>query len=442
MKLAEFFDKIGAHPETIVLVSLAIILISGFLVTRITKLLKLPNVTGFIVAGILIGPYVFDIIPHNISQNMSFISDLALSLIAFSVGRFFKKEAFKETGIGIVTITLLESLLPGLLVTLIMVFVVKLDWDFAFLLGAIATATAPASTMATIRQYHARGKFVNTLLQVVAFDDAVALIVFSIATAVIGSRGSTDSTFNAVVLPIIYNIAGVALGVFSGFLLSKIVTPRRSEDNRLILTIAILSAIGGICAIMDVSPLLACMAFGTTYINLTEDKELYRQLEKFAPPILSIFFILSGMRLDITSFATLGVIGIVYFAVRIIGKYVGAFLGAWITKTEKEIRNYLGFALVPQAGVAIGLAFLGYRILYPTSPEHADQLLTIILSSSVLYELVGPISAKFALVRSGAIKPERLQPKKVINKKGGQTQIITPSAPSIATIEDKDPTEI
>jgi len=151
------------------------------------------------------------------------------------------------------------------------------------------------------------------------------------------------------------------------------------------------------------------MIFGTTYINMTKDKELYKQVDRFAPPILSMFFVVSGMNLDISSFGTLGVIGISYFIIRIAGKYLGAYLGCVIAKTTKEVRNYLGLALIPQAGVAIGLAFLGKRIL---SPAMGDMLLTIILSSSVLYELTGPVCAKIALFRSGAIKTDKTSPEK------------------------------
>lgn len=174
--------------------------------------------------------------------------------------------------------------------------------------------------------------------------------------------------------------------------------------NRLILTISLLLGIAGLCAAVNVSPLLSCMLFGTTYINMTKDKDLYNQVEQFTPPILSLFFVVSGMSLDIRSFTTLGVIGATYFIIRIIGKYLGAYFGCMVAKTSKTIRNYLGLALVPQAGVAIGLAFLGERIL----PESTGKmLLTIILSSSVLYELIGPPSAKIALFYSGAIKRDK-----------------------------------
>lgn len=390
------------------LLSLAIILLAGFLLTRITKLAKLPNVTGYIIAGVLIGPYVLNIIPQNLISNMGFMSDIALAFIAFSVGRFFKKEAFAETGVGLIIITLFESLVAGALITLSLRYIFQLNWDLCLLLGAIAMATAPASTMVTIRQYNARGNFVNTLLQVVAFDDAICLIVFSFVIAIINAK--TDNLISSadVFLPLAYNIAALGIGYISGLILSKLMTPKRSEDNRLILTVALLLGLSGLCAAVDISPLLACMLFGTIYINKTKDEELYKQVDTFTPPILSIFFVVSGMSLDISSFASLGIIGTSYFIIRIIGKYVGAYIGCALAKTTKEVRNFLGLALIPQAGVAIGLAFLGKRVL---ADDIGNMLLTIILSSSVLYELVGPACAKFALIHSGAINKQELEPK-------------------------------
>lgn len=395
--------QIELGSATIILLSLSAILLAGFLLTRFTKLVKLPNVTGYIIAGMLIGPHALNIIPASIVKNMGFISDIALAFIAFSVGRFFKKEILREIGTGIFTITLFESLLAGLLITLSMRFFFRLDWGFSLLLGAIATATAPASTMATIRQYNARGNFVNTLLQVIALDDAVCLIVFSIAAAVINTSSGVKASFSEITLPLIYNLLALLMGFGCGAALSKLVTPKRSEDNRLILTVSMLLGIAGLCAIVNVSPLLSCMLFGATYINMTRDKLLYKQVERFAPPVLSIFFVVSGMNLDVRTFSTLGIIGAAYFIIRIAGKYLGAYAGCLIAKTSKEIRNFLGLALIPQAGVAIGLAFLGERLLPDTV---GNMLLTIILSSSVLYELAGPACAKVALFCSGSIRAD------------------------------------
>lgn len=402
--MENFFSQL--NETAAILSSIAIILIAGFLLTRITKRAKLPNVTGYVIAGVLIGPYVLKFIPLNMVKSMGFMNDIALTFIAFSIGRFFKKEVFRETGFGIIVLTLMESLVAGVLITICTKFIFDLDWQFSLLLGAIATATAPLSTMVTIRQYHAKGNFVNTLLQVVAFDDAVCLIVFSIATAVINAQSGAGVQVADILLPIAYNIVALGLGFLGGLLLSRLITPTRSEDNRLILTIAILMTIAGVCAAVQVSPLLACMVTGTIYINKTNDKELYRQISKFSAPILAMFFVIAGMNLDLSTFGTLSLIGVAYFFIRIIGKYIGAYAGATMIKATKEVRNYLGLALVPQAGVAIGLAFLGYRIL---PPDEGTMLLTIILSSSVLYELVGPVCAKIALIYSGSISKERLK---------------------------------
>ena len=391
--------ELGLPRQAVILLSVAIILLSGFLMTRLTKRLHLPNVSGYIMAGILIGPGVLDLVPRETVAGMDFVSDVALSFIAFGVGKFFKKEVLREAGGKVILITLLESLLAGVLVTVVMLLVFHLDPPFSLLLGAIATATAPASTMMTIDQYHARGPFVNLLLQVVAFDDVVCLLVFSVASTVVSAQGSVR--VETVLLPLLYNGGMMLLGAVFALILSRLLAHGRSTDNRLILAIAMLLGLSGICTALEVSPLLSCMVFGAVYINLTHDKVIYRQINAFKPPILSLFFVVSGMNLDVGALAAFGSIGVVYFLVRIVGKYAGAWLGCAATGMDRKSRDYLGLALVPQAGVAIGLAHLGRRIL---PGEYGSLLMTIILASSVLYELIGPACAKLALFRSGVIQ--------------------------------------
>lgn len=402
--MQEFLQACSA--ETRILLALSIILFAGFIMTRLTNTLNLPKVSGYILAGILIGPWGLDMIPQNMIDDMGFVSDLALAFIAFGVGKFLKKEVIVKTGGKVLFVTFCEALTAGVLVTLFSRMVFGLDLDFALILGAIATATAPASTMMTINQYKAKGEFVNTLLQIVALDDVVCLLTFSIVSAVAGASGGESVLTQEVMLPLIYNIFALLLGFFCGYFLSRLLIPARSRDNRLILAIAMLTGISGICTALDISPLLSCMVFGTSYINLTRDKKLYRQLNNFSPPIMSLFFIVSGMKLDVGALATVGVIGISYFIVRIIGKYVGTYFGCLVTGMSREVRKYMGLALVPQAGVAIGLAFLGERLL---PGERGQLLLTIILSSSVLYEMAGPVCAKLALIFSGCITPEKVR---------------------------------
>lgn len=397
---------VGVTEGTEVLLVLSVILFAGFIMTRLTNTLNLPKVSGYILAGILIGPCGLNLIPKELIGHMSFVSDLALAFIAFGVGKFFKKEVIQQTGSRIIIITIFEALLAGFLVTVTSLVFFRLDLDFALILGAIATATAPASTMMTINQYKAKGEFVNVLLQIVALDDVVCLLAFSIVAAVAGRDASEAFSAADVAMPIVYNILALGFGFFCGYFLSRLLIPTRSKDNRLILAIAMLLGISGICAALDISPLLACMVFGAAYINLTRDKKLYRQINNFTPPVMSIFFIVSGMNMDLNALKSVGAIGVSYFVIRIVGKYLGTYISCWLTGTSKAIRNYMGLALIPQAGVAIGLAFLGQRLL-PT--EKGNLLLTIILSSSVLYEMVGPISAKAALFWSGCITTEKMK---------------------------------
>lgn len=400
--------------NTAVILSIAVILFTAFLLTRLTKKLRLPNVTGYILAGILIGPYVLNLIPAEITQGMEFITDLALAFIAFGVGRYLKLSTLRENRLQVIIITLSESLIAAAVVTLTMYYIFRVPLALALLLGAIGSATAPASTIMTIRQYRAKGGFVNTLLQVVALDDAVALIAFSISAAVVQAMDA-DTTLNLLVfmMPLITNLAAIVLGIGFGFVLNRMISERRSDDNRLLLAIATISVLAGFCAAFDISPLLSAMALGTTYVNISGNKRLFDQINDFAPVILTMFFVLSGMRLDVPALATAGIVGIAYFFIRILGKYLGAYVGASLSGTSAEIKKYLGLALIPQAGVSIGLAVLGQRIL---PPEMGSLLSTIILSSAVLYEMVGPASGKLALHLAGAIPSPHSQTRKPVKE--------------------------
>ena len=409
-------------PVIISIVSIAIMLFSGFLLTRLTKLLRLPNVTAYMVAGILIGPFCFNLIPQSFVEGSSFLADIALAFIAFSTGEFFRFETLKRSGIKVLVITVFEALLASVLVFLVSYFALKLDLSFSLVLGALAAATAPASTMMTIRQTRAHGEFVDTLLQVVALDDVVGLLAYSVAISVSLSLKSGSFNVLNVLRPIGLNLAAFVIGGLFGFLMKLLMPKKRSTDNRLIISIAVLFAFCGLCSLVDVSPLLGCMCMSTVYINITKDDKLFKQLNYFTPPILLLFFVRSGVSFDLSalvSSSSIGavpilVIGVVYFFTRIVGKYGGAFLGAVVTKKDKKIRNYLGLALIPQAGVAIGLAALGARTL---GGEDGKALETIILASSVLYELIGPASAKLSLYLSKSYgKEDALEESKEVSE--------------------------
>ena len=325
-------DSIPSLSAQIIL-SLAIMLLMGFLLTRLTKLVKLPNVTGYILAGVLIGPYALNLIPKSVANGMDFVTDVALAFIAFGVGKYFKLERLRKNGRQVLILTVFESLMAAALIFVVMAFLFQLSVPFALLLSAIGSATAPASTIMTIRQYKARGQFVNVLLQIVALDDAVALIAFSICAAVAQGMENGHIGMETVLLPILWNLLALAGGVLAGWLLHKLISDQRSSQHRLILVVTMLLAITGMCTALNISPLLACMVMGAVYINLSGNKKVFKQVNGFTPPIQMLFFVLSGMRLDLTALAAAGVIGIVYFLTRIAGKYLGAWVGALISKT-------------------------------------------------------------------------------------------------------------
>lgn len=394
-------------PKTIIVV--AIMLLTGFLMTRITNKLKLPNVTAYIVAGILIGPFCLHLVPMEIVDGMDFLPDIALAFIAFSTGEYFQFSTLKKNGLKVVIITLLEALLATVVVFVLTFFILKLDLAFSIVLAALASTTAPASTVMTIRQTGAKGDFVDTLLQVVALDDIVGLLAYStaISIAVYSYAGGKFSVLN-IALPVAKNIGVLLMGAVFGVILHFALGSRHSHDNRLIISIALLFSFCGICTLLDTSPLLGCMSMAMIYFNMSADRNLFQQLNYFSPPILLLFFVRSGISFDLKALVTpsgrightpLIIIGVLYFIVRIIGKYVGAWLGCFLTGKSKKTRNFLGLALIPQAGVAIGLVALGARTL---GGEEGEALQTIILASSVLYELIGPASAKLSLFLSGA----------------------------------------
>lgn len=405
--IREFYKALQeSSPVATIIISVAIMLFFGFLMTRVTKKLRLPNVTAYIVTGILIGPYVLDLIPSGVVRGMDFMADIALAFIAFSTGQYFRFSSLKKNGAKVIVITLCEAFLASGIVFVLLFVILRLDLVFSLVLAALAAATSSASTVMTIRQTRAKGDFVDTLLQLIAVDNIVALLMYSTAISVAAATISGEPfSVSSVVMPLVTNIGVLLLGgVFGWFM--KLMIEDRSADNRLIIAVAFLFAFCGICALLEISPLLGCMSMGTVYVNIAKDDNLFKQLNYFSPPILLLYFVRSGLNFNLsalfgvstaTGAVPLFLITILYFFGRIAGKYFGSFFGCLFMKKKKEVRNYLGMALVPQAGVAIGLAALGARTL---GGEVGSALQTIILSACILYELIGPASAKLSLYLS------------------------------------------
>lgn len=384
--------------QAITIFSIAVMLIAGFVFSFLAKLLKLPKVTGYIVAGIVIGPYLLNAVPKSVCDNMGFISDIALAFIAFGVGENFKLKVIKENGVRAIIISLCEAVLSSGLVFTVLYFILRLDFIFSLSMAALAVATTPTSTVMTIRQLNAKGRFVNTLLEVIAIDDIVSLLAFGVALSF--AESSSGLGF---ILPIIYNFLSLAAGVGLGFLI-KIFIKNRSNDSRLIILVAVLFIFCGFCSVLGVNPLLGCIAMGAVYANICDDEgKLFSQLSSFSPPIILLYFVKSGISFDLgallkASEISLAAVCAFYFIVRIIGKYFGSTLGCVLTKSGKKESFLFGLALIPQSSVAIGLAEFAARTL---NSEVGMSLMTVILASSILYELTGPICAKYAIQSCG-----------------------------------------
>lgn len=387
-----------------ILYYVAVVLAAGLFVAKFTGKLKLPNVTGYLIAGLLIGPSVTGIVPKEAIEKLSLFSDLALAFIAYSIGSQINFKQLKKIGIGIVVLTLLEALTAMALVSAFMLFVFKTGLPFALLIGSIACATAPAATMMVIRQYKAKGSVVETLLPVVAMDDGVSIMAFGVAltlakTLILG--GSIDLV-QLVLIPTVEIVGALLLGALLGigFLtVEKIIRSEGELMNFVIVTILMGYALSDR---LHVSSLLACMAIGASISNLKEGQMKYFSIvDNITVPIFLAFFVVSGADLDLTALRTTGMIGIAYVIVRVIGKWMGAFIGAKAFNMPKSVQKYLGYTLVPQAGVAIGLSLVAQNAL---PGAHGAEIRTVILAATVIYEFVGPLITKKALIAAGEIK--------------------------------------
>lgn len=389
--------------------NLGIAIILALLSSKLIKKLHLPNVTGYLIMGLIAGPYVLKLIPLEAIESFSAIPEIALGFIAFSIGAEFKIKYLKKVGKAPVVIALLEALGAVVLVDLALILTGH-DIGFSLLLGSIAAATAPAATLMVVRQYKAKGPLTDTLLPVVAIDDAVALMVFGISVAVVRTLSSTQhvSILSSLLTPIIEIVGALILGGMLGIVISFLAKWFTGRGNRLSVTIGMVAICIGLSQMLGFSELLSCMAMSAVFVNLSNHSSaVFEQVDRFTPPIFMLFFFLSGADLNVAILPSVGMVGLIYLFVRVIGKISGAALGAKLAGADPVVQKYLGFTLVPQAGVAIGLASVAMTL----SPEFGQQIKIIILAGTVIYELVGPVATKLALMKAGEILPE-IAPKK------------------------------
>ncbi|MFA5726374.1 MAG: cation:proton antiporter [Saccharofermentanaceae bacterium] len=394
----------------------ALILLSGILFGRLAKFVRLPNVTGYLIAGLILGPSFLNLIPASMVNGFSVISDAALGFIAFSIGSEFNLAYFKKVGAAPVLIAICESLGAVILVTGALI-ACGFDTRLSILLGAIAAATAPAQTIMVINQYRAKGSLTSMLMSVVAIDDAVALIGFGFAATIVKMMNSQEDVniLLSIVNPILEIVISFLIGGMLSIFMKIIFRWFKKPSNVLCITTGFILLTYWLAELLHGSPLLACMALGGVLVNIHSNIEKTVKVnESFTPPIFMIFFVISGAGFKISALAGIGVIGLVYVIVRIVGKIGGAWLGGKLTKQEDKICKYLGPTLMPQAGVALGLIVVAGNIV----PDYAEQIRVVILCSTFIYSIIGPVAAKIALQKSGeiVIVPSGNQKKQVGNK--------------------------
>lgn len=395
-----------------ILFYLALLLLSGLLFGRLAKLIKLPNVTGYLVAGLVLGPCVLGVLSKQTVTDFGVISEIALAFIAFTIGLSFKRSYFKRVGLMPVVIAIFEALLAvffvqgALILYSILVPSAQVSIPFSIVLGAIAAATAPAATIMVIKQYGAKGPLTEVLMSVVAIDDAVALVAFGFAVTIAKvlehpGEGGGASVILSVLRPFGEVLLALAIGVFVGLLMLIPMRFFRKNGNRLIILVGFIFLASSLATMFGVSELLACMMAGTTFCNISPESDFMADLaDSVTSPIFLMFFVTSGAGLDVTILPKIGVIGLIYVIFRVIGKISGAYIGARIMKAPSNVCKYLGATLVPQAGVAIGLTIAAQNVV----PEYAAQIRAVILCGTLIYEIVGPVLTKISLSKAGEIK--------------------------------------
>lgn len=385
-----------------ILLYVGLTLLCGLLFGRLVKLIGLPNVTGYLFAGLILGPHLLGIINADAVDSIGIVSEIALGFIALSIGFEFKLSYWKEVGAAPVVIAVFEGVLAiafvagGLLLF-------GFDLPLAIMLAAIASATAPAATIMVIRQYRAQGPVTKTLLSVVALDDAVALIAFGFAVAY--TKSITSAAEN-IFITIFKPFAELGLSLLLGIALSLVLLIPlhffKKESNRMCAIVGLVFIAIALADYTGASALLTCMVFGAATANISKDvMSISKMTDMITPPIFMIFFVISGAELDISIIPSIGIIGIIYIVFRVFGKYIGAWLGAVVMKSPRVVKKYLGWTLVPQAGVAIGLTIVAERVV----PEYSDQIRAVVLCATLIYELVGPVISKLALTKAGEIEP-------------------------------------
>jgi Kef-type K+ transport system membrane component KefB len=389
------------HPNNIL--ALAIILAAGYIGAKLLRKIHFPAVTGYMLVGIVIGPQLLNIVPDTIMHLSQYVSEFVLGVIAFSLGSNFTLKDIRRAGKAVFSISVLEAAGAWICVTVatIVYFALrKLPFHPAFVLGAAAAATAPAATVMVIREYRARGVVTDMLLRTVAIDDAWCLLISALAITVASSMHKGVFTIGIVALGTLEVLFSIIVGGLLGFALRFGSRFIQNIEQLMTVIIGFIMLIVGLAQALHLSSLLTAMAAGIVVANASKNSELYFEgLRNIDSVLFLSFFVLVGANLEITLIPSIGVLGVVYIVVRVIGKYLGVRLGARIGHADTRVGKYLAWGLVPQAGVALGVA-LTAKTLYP---HYGGIIFTTITATTVIYELIGPFCAKYGLQKAGEI---------------------------------------
>jgi Kef-type K+ transport system membrane component KefB len=378
-------------------------MIVGMVGGKVAGIFKLPNVSGYLVFGLLLGPSVFDFVTKQNGESFTIISELALAVIAFSIGSEFLIKDMKKVGKAIVFITFTEVVGAVFVVFGVMYYIFNLSFAFSIVLASMSAATAPAATLLVIRQYRAHGPLTKTLLPIVALDDVFGIMAFGIAMAVAKLSLSTvpTSMIKMISGPLIEIGGSAVLGLLLGYLLAFLVKKAKNDEEVQLLSIATIAVAAGLSNVLKFSPLLTNIVIGTVLVNVLQNSNRsFSAVNKFISPFYVLFFTLAGASLDLHIMAQIGLIGVAYIFARGGGKMLGAWFGCRVVKSEKKVRRYLGLGLFPQGGISIGLSVLVKQQL---PADMASQITTIIMFGVLVYEVTGPIFSKLAISLAGEI---------------------------------------
>lgn len=388
-----------------VFLSVATMLAGALLLASLIKKIEFPAVTAYMLLGILIGPHLLNFVDEQIYALSNPISLFALGTIAFMLGEELSVEKLRRVGKSILWISIFETIGVCVLVTAAIYFILGQPFYIAILLGAIASATDPAATMLVVKEYRAKGTFTNTLLGIVAIDDAWGIIIFAVCLSIAELSYMPDAYTHLLsyetVHPILEIPSSIILGGAAAVVLSRASRYVEGSANLLVLVLSAIFFVIGVSAWLDLSVLLSNVALGATLVNIDRRATaLFDTLRDICIPIYIMFFVLAGAHFDIGAFMQMGGIGVVYITFRILGKVLSAPPGGYIAGAESNVKKYLGLALLPQAGVALGMALVAKQVF----PEAADIFFTVAVATTVVFEIIGPLCTKYALSKAGEIE--------------------------------------